>query len=144
MKTISNLRTGIFLLACALSVFSCEDIFTEIESATPTTSEVPVPVPELENLNSTATLSALMLPKTFTFNTAIIACTATGYTIYVYMVNINAYKIFWQVDGTDMGYGKQINCVNGLTVKVKVTRISDMASISRTIQLPPSVLDGLN
>ena len=113
MKTISNLRTGILLLACALSVVSCEDTFTEIESVTPDLPEVQVPVPELEDSNSTATLSELRTATPFTFRIGIIACTRTGYTIYVHMVNIEAYKIFWQMDGTDLGYGNQIHCVTG-------------------------------
>lgn len=144
MKTISNLRTGIILLAFAMSVVSCEDTFTEIESATPDLPEVQVPVPELEVSSSTAISTELRTAKPFTFRIGIIACTRTGYTIYVHMLNIEAYKISWQLDGTDLGYGNQIHCVTGRTVKVKVTRKSDRMSISRTIQLPPSVVDGLN
>lgn len=75
----------------------------------------------------------------FDVNLVVSPCFATGATVQARTpAAVENYAFLWEVDYQPAGHYYKLNCICGELIKVKVTRFSDGASVTRSISLHPS------
>ena len=139
MKKNQVFLISLVFLTCTVFFPACEDVIVEFHPDNPYSPEEVEPNPVLEVASSTEFPALRQGAKPFFYEIEKISCTQQGYTLKVLIYQPNNYQYSWIVDEMPAGTSNQIHCVTGKKVYLSVTRYSDMMTISRYMELPPSI-----
>lgn len=120
-----------------MSFWSCEDATDELYPDMPNTPENVDNELTLEVSNSYSQ-SVRQNINAFMFDIEKNSCTDKGYSLKVLIEKPFNYGYNWKVDGHSAGTSTQLHCVTGQKIQLIVTRYSDLLTISKFLELPPS------